>query len=185
MQVRIAAGYMGRNFKFEAGKWYEVATSTLFADQYLLEVGGRVYDEHIDAVRNDARKGMTKCGWCGRIFPAGEKCHDGAVYSLESIFTQYDGNDVPFSLPKGLADGNEIRVTKNGFYTLSLVDGASHIMYLHTPNCVGQAIRIAFVAGVAYRLGNGYRKVRPYKDWGIAGYAGKELIKMAREAYNV
>ena len=55
-----------------AGKWIDVETSYLFNDQYNT-AGGRIFDSQIDAVRDDARRDMGKCRFCGALIRRGEE----------------------------------------------------------------------------------------------------------------
>lgn len=51
------------------GQWVEVDTKYLFKNQYnLSDYAIRVYDKDIEAVQDDARKGLVKCGYCGAQF---------------------------------------------------------------------------------------------------------------------
>jgi hypothetical protein len=50
-----------------AGKWLDVETKHLFQDQYNTS-GGRVFDDQIDAIEDDARAGRVSCHWCGGQF---------------------------------------------------------------------------------------------------------------------
>lgn len=51
------------------GTWVNVDTQYLFCDQYnLADYDIRVFDKDIDAVQNDARSGLVKCGYCGAQF---------------------------------------------------------------------------------------------------------------------
>lgn len=51
------------------GQWVDVDTTYLFQDQYnLAGYSIRVFDKDISAVRNDMRRGMVKCGYCGKQF---------------------------------------------------------------------------------------------------------------------
>lgn len=61
------------------GAWVEVDTKFLFSNQY--NVKGydlRVYDSDIDAVQDDARRGLVKCGYCGAQF-----------YSMDALQAHY------------------------------------------------------------------------------------------------
>lgn len=56
------------------GTWAEVDTACLFNDQYnLLNCNLRVFDKDIDAVQDDERAGMVKCGYCGKQFKSTEE----------------------------------------------------------------------------------------------------------------
>lgn len=51
------------------GQWVEIDTQYLFHDQYnLKDYDVRIFDKDIDAVQDDPRAGMVKCGYCGKQF---------------------------------------------------------------------------------------------------------------------
>lgn len=55
-----------------AGKWVNVETKYLFSDQYNIEEENlRVFDNIIEKIKDDARKGKARCHWCGKI----SQCH--------------------------------------------------------------------------------------------------------------
>lgn len=55
------------------GQWVEVDTTYLFNNQYNLKnYDLRVMDESVEAVRDDARPGKVKCGYCGKMFSSME-----------------------------------------------------------------------------------------------------------------
>ena len=58
-----------------AGKWVDVDTSCLFTDQYNTPGpdGVRLFDSQIDAVRDDARRDMGKCRYCGALVRRGDE----------------------------------------------------------------------------------------------------------------
>ena len=56
------------------GQWIEVETDHLFEDQFntvpipgVSESGLRVMESDVAEIRNDARAGKSKCGWCGAV----------------------------------------------------------------------------------------------------------------------
>lgn len=56
------------------GQWVEVDTTHLFNDQYnLKDYNVRVMDKDVEAVRDDARPGKVKCGYCGKMFSGMEE----------------------------------------------------------------------------------------------------------------
>lgn len=65
------------------GLWVDVDTAYLFNDQYnLKDYGLRVYDSDIDAVQDDARRGLVKCGYCGKQF-----------HSMEELTRHYEAEE--------------------------------------------------------------------------------------------
>lgn len=53
--------------------WIEIDTSCLFKDQYNTTDGRRIFDKDIAAIRDDARQGMGKCRYCGKLVKRGEE----------------------------------------------------------------------------------------------------------------
>ncbi len=51
------------------GQWVEIDTTYLFNNQYnLKDYDIRIFDKDIDAIQDDVRAGMVKCGYCGKQF---------------------------------------------------------------------------------------------------------------------
>lgn len=51
------------------GTWVEVDTSYVFKNQYnLLNYPIRIFDKEVEAIQEDIRAGMVKCGYCGKQF---------------------------------------------------------------------------------------------------------------------
>lgn len=105
------------------GQWVNVDTRYLFRDQYnLVTPAIRVYDKDIDAVRDDARRGLVKCGYCGAQFHGMDAlqahyrqeensahnctaCRDYVTRIVDTIHettrhTDDDGNDVETCITK-------------------------------------------------------------------------------------
>lgn len=59
--------------KEHEGAWVDVETDYLFNNQYNTEKY-RIFDSMVEAVQDDAREGMGKCKYCGRMLRRGEKC---------------------------------------------------------------------------------------------------------------
>lgn len=65
------------------GQWVEVDTQYLFRNQYkLLTFPIRVHDKDIDAVQDDERKGLVKCGYC-----------DAQFHSVEDLQAHYEAEE--------------------------------------------------------------------------------------------
>lgn len=64
-------------FEKFGGQWVPVETAYLFTDQYNVSDGNgggvRVMDCDIEAVRDDARRGLGRCRYCGAMIRAGEE----------------------------------------------------------------------------------------------------------------
>jgi hypothetical protein len=91
-----------RNYlKENAGKWIEIDTSHLFDNQYNSVDGIRIYDTMIDAVQNDARVGMAKCAYCGKIeqyTPENEENHAQCLIKMsEHVKKNYTHILTPFT----------------------------------------------------------------------------------------
>lgn len=54
-------------------KWVDIDTSTLFRNQYNTADGKRIFDKDISAIRDDARRNMGKCRYCGALIKRGEE----------------------------------------------------------------------------------------------------------------
>lgn len=80
----MSANKMRSWLKANEGNLIEIETDYLFDNQYntvsfvdadgQLNCGYRLYDTMISEVINDARKGMGKCNYCGKMLHAGETC---------------------------------------------------------------------------------------------------------------
>lgn len=67
------------------GKWVTVNTSNLFTNQYnLLDYNIRVFDDQVEAVREDERKTACKCGYCGKTFKTREELYEHYTAEEES-----------------------------------------------------------------------------------------------------
>lgn len=112
-----------------AGQWVEVDTDYLFNNQYnttsiingdgSLHGGYRLYDSQIDAVRNDARVGMGKCKYCGKMVSFGTGCSKHAeclIYGIE-WFTEKNTYFLRYPTPPEI-QVNEIEPIKVGTYKL-------------------------------------------------------------------
>lgn len=55
-----------------SGKWLEVETEYLFENQYNVSFG-RIFDNMVAAVRDDARLNMGRCKYCGALVRKGEE----------------------------------------------------------------------------------------------------------------
>ena len=53
--------------------WTEIDTGFLFNNQYNTTDGKRIYDNQIRAIRDDARKNMGRCRYCGAMVKRGEE----------------------------------------------------------------------------------------------------------------
>lgn len=54
-------------------EWVDIDTSYLFRDQYNTSDGRRIFDKDISAIRDDARRNMGKCRYCGALIKRGEE----------------------------------------------------------------------------------------------------------------
>ena len=75
--------------KNNAGKWIEVETEYLFDDQYNTTIG-RIFDRDIQAVENDARKGLAKCSYCGEVFKYFKSCPKGHEEEFKKRLWTFD-----------------------------------------------------------------------------------------------
>lgn len=74
-----------KTLKSIRGQWVNVDTQYLFRDQYnLADYNLRIYDRDIDAVQDDERKGLVKCGYCGAQFHSME--------ALQAHYVEEEGN---------------------------------------------------------------------------------------------
>lgn len=61
------------NTKFhKAGEWVEIDTTCLFNNQYNVDKE-RIFDRQISRIVDDARPGMGKCRYCGKMVKRGEE----------------------------------------------------------------------------------------------------------------
>lgn len=54
-------------------KWVDIDTSNLFRNQYNTANGRRIFDKDISAIRDDARRNMGECRYCGALIKRGEE----------------------------------------------------------------------------------------------------------------
>lgn len=53
--------------------WVKIDTAYLFNNKYNTEDGKRIFDQDIKAIQDDARAGMGKCRYCGKLVKRGEE----------------------------------------------------------------------------------------------------------------
>lgn len=53
--------------------WVDIDTAYLFNNQYNTADGKRIFDKDVAAIRDDARRGMGKCRYCGALVKRGEE----------------------------------------------------------------------------------------------------------------
>lgn len=125
-------------YKANAGKWVTVDTSCLFRDQYnVVDCHIRIMDGNVQAVRNDARIGLAKCSYCGRLIKAGDKCREWVEGTIPGISpspcataekVEYTAENTFFiANPNGVADVVGCRVAdekKFGSFTLEQLGGS-------------------------------------------------------------
>lgn len=57
----------------DSQKWVDIDIEFLFCDQYNTKDGRRIFDKDISAIRDDARRNMGKCRYCGALIKRGEE----------------------------------------------------------------------------------------------------------------
>lgn len=83
------------------GEWVDVDTTHLYDDQYdVIHAGNtyRIMDYQIDAVRDDARVGMGRCMYCGKLVKFGE---------AEKHFSERERNCCKFDKDKHITQVND------------------------------------------------------------------------------
>lgn len=55
------------------GEWIDIDTKYLFNNQYNTTGNARIFDRDISAIRDDARKNMGRCRYCGAMVKRGEE----------------------------------------------------------------------------------------------------------------
>ncbi|CAB4144228.1 hypothetical protein UFOVP453_26 [uncultured Caudovirales phage] len=105
-----ARDYLKRN----AGNWIEIDTACLFENQYNSVDGFRIYDTMIDAVKNDARIGMSKCAYCGRMepyTPDAEQAHADCLVKMNAHIESYNGKRKMTHILKPFTERNTFFLT--------------------------------------------------------------------------
>ena len=108
-----------------AGKWVEIETEHLFKNQYNTK-NYRIYDTHIDAVRDDARIGKGTCVYCGSLINEGEECNKHEQCKEYGVEWFTKENTFFIANPNGIADVKPCRMKDEkhfGTFRLEQLDG--------------------------------------------------------------
>lgn len=135
------------------GKWVEIDTKYIFDNQYNTKAGFRIYDKHIQEIKNDIRINLGCCRYCGTITKNAlpclkhTECLEYGVKDLsKSFFVQF---------PKGPDTIKQIDISDDGkknkdFWNAYTVNGAYYrISRRHT-------LEFVLVAGVPYMVSIGF-----------------------------
>lgn len=67
-----------------SGKWLKVETDSLFDDQFNTE-DYRIMQNMVQEIKDDARVGRGRCGWCGNHAPVDKPCHEAKYFQAFKI----------------------------------------------------------------------------------------------------